>query len=193
MQAVGWTSGAELAWREPFGVAETPAEYVLHRPRLYLETTIPSYLTARMSSHLHIARRQMITSRWWNSWRTNFDIYVSDRVCKEASAGNPEAARRRTELLAPLKVLKVDAHAELLYRRIIAESGLPSRASEDALHVAVASVNEMQYLLTWNCAHLANPRFARKITALCESEGFSCPVPCTPEQLLEKYEHAHLE
>jgi hypothetical protein len=71
------------AWREPFGVAETPAEYVFHRPRLYLETTIPSYLTARTSRDLTKARHQHITAQWWNSWRTQFDIYVSEHVLTE--------------------------------------------------------------------------------------------------------------
>src|SRR5262245_8857761 len=105
MQVNAWISTAEIAWREPFGVAETPAEYVFLRPRLYLETTIPSYLTARMSRNLLTARHQRITTRWWNSWRTNFDIYISEHVSREAGRGDPEAAELRGQLLVPLKML----------------------------------------------------------------------------------------
>ncbi len=101
MQANAWMSTAEVAWREPLGVRETPAEYVFLRPRLYLETTIPSYLTARISRDLLMARRQRITMRWWNSWRTNFDIFISGHVIKEAARGDAEAAERRGQLLAP--------------------------------------------------------------------------------------------
>src|SRR5258708_2668315 len=93
------------AWREPFGVAETPPEYVFHRPRLYLDTTIPSYLTAWTSRDLVTARLQRITTRWWNSWRTQFEIHVSDIVLREADAGDPQAARRRLAVLERFRIL----------------------------------------------------------------------------------------
>jgi len=182
-------SSAELAWREPCGVAETPPEYVFHRPRLYLETTIPSYLTARISRDLQTARRQRITLSWWNAWRTNFDIHVSRHVSAEATRGNPEAARRRLELITPYKILEIDSRSELLTARLMNDCGLPIRAETDAAHVAVAAVNSMKFLLTWNCAHLVNPQFASKIAAACESEGYDCPILCTPEDLTRRYEH----
>jgi hypothetical protein len=181
-------SSAELAWREPCGVAETPEEYVL-RPRLYLDTTIPSYLTAWMSRDLNIARYQKITTRWWNSWRTNFDIRISGYVWMEASEGNPEAAQRRLDLLERFPMLEINERVDALHARLLRDSGLPARASVDASHVAVAAVHHMQFLLTWNFAHLVNPHFASKIRSLCETEGYSCPVLCTPEQLMERYEH----
>src|SRR5882757_5963765 len=108
MRAEMWTSSAELTWREPCGVAETPAEYVFLRPRLYLDTTIPSYLTARPSRDLNIARYQKITMQWWNSWHTNFDIRISDYVLKEASAGHPEAVQRRQQFLTPFPMLEIN-------------------------------------------------------------------------------------
>ena len=183
-------SSAELAWREPCGVAETPAEYVFLRPRLYLDTTIPSYLTARPSRDLNIARHQKITTQWWNSWRTNFDIRISVYVWKEASAGHPEAARRRLQFLTPLPTLEINERAVALRDRLLQDCGLPTRASMDAAHVAVAAIHNMEFLLTWNFAHLVNPHFGPKIRLICETEGYLCPVLCTPEQLLEKYEHA---
>jgi len=181
-------SSAEVAWHEPFGVAETPPEYVL-RPRLYLETTIPSYLTARPSRDLQTARLQRITARWWNSWRTSFDIYVSELVELEVRAGDPDAAQRRLGLIEPYVLLARDSRSEALAERVMRDCALPKRAGTDAAHVAVAAVNSLQFLLTWNCAHLANSEFFPKIAATCEREGYECPVICTPEQLLERYEH----
>ncbi len=180
----------DSAWRQPFGVAETPAEYVFHRPRLYLETTIPSYLTARTSRDSATARHQRITIHWWNSWRTQFDMYVSHAVLEEAGAGNWQAADRRLRLLAHLPTLATDDRSAVLQARLMKHCGLPARALVDAEHVAVAAVHGMQFLLTWNFAHLINPQFASKIKTVCEAEGYSRPLLCTPEQLLLRYENA---
>jgi hypothetical protein len=193
MQADAWISTAEVAWREPFGVSETPAEYVFLRPRLYLETTIPSYLTARISRDLLTARQQRITTRWWNSWRTNFDIHVSDYVRTEAGRGDAEMARRRLELIEPYPLLKADEQSTALLRRLMAECGLPDKAETDAAHVAVAAVHALQFVLTWNCAHLANPVFSTRLAKSCESAGYECPTICTPDQLLKRYEHGFTE
>ena len=176
-------------WPEPFGVAETPAEYVFHRPRLYLETTIPSYLTARISRDLKIARMQRITSRWWNSWRTQFDIYVSELVAEEARAGDPEAAQRRMSVIERFPALPRSGACEALKEQLILQCALPRRVDIDAEHVALAAIHKIDYLLTWNCAHLANSRITDQIAAICKSNGYACPVLCTPEQLMETYEH----
>jgi hypothetical protein len=181
-------SSAEVAWREPFGVAETPPEYVL-RPRLYLETTIPSYLTARASRDLQTARRQRITSRWWNCWRTSFDIYISEYVWREASGGDPQAAQLRKDLIHPYPWLEEDDRSAALTERIMGDCGLPKRAQTDAQHVALAAVHSLRYLLTWNCTHLVNSELSSRIAAACALEGYKCPIICTPGQLLEMYEH----
>jgi hypothetical protein len=189
MRAETGMSYSYSAWREPFGVAETPAEYVFHRPRLYLETTIPSYLTARTSRDLTKARHQHITLQWWNSWRTQFDIYVSEHVLTEAGDGDSDAARRRLDLIAPYVVLVPDVRSRKLAKLLMKNCGLPTRAEADAEHVAVAAVHSMNFLLTWNCAHLANEQFAPKIALICKAEGYICPTLCTPDQLIERYEH----
>lgn len=177
-------------WREPLGVRETPAEYVFHRPRLYLETTIPSYLTARPSQDLRKLRLQKITQRWWNSWRTQFHIHVSDSVWNEVGRGDPEAARRRIVAIDRLPELKTNDSALSLRSKFLEGGGIPLKSEEDAMHMALATVHRMEFLLTWNCAHLVNPHIARRIAAICQSENFSCPIVCTPEQLLERYEYA---
>jgi hypothetical protein len=189
MRSETGTSYSYSAWREPFGVAETPAEYVFHRPRLYLETTIPSYLTARTSRDLTTARHQHITAQWWNSWRTQFDIYVSEHVLTEAAEGDSDAARRRLDLLAPYVVLVPDDRSGKLATLLMENCGLPTRAEADARHVAVAAVHSMNLLLTWNCAHLANEQFASKMALICKAEGYICPTLSTPDQLIERYEH----
>jgi hypothetical protein len=182
---------APVRW-ESFRVAETPAEYVFHRPRVYLETTIASYLTARPSIDLKKARLQRITSCWWNSWRTQFQIYVSSVVIKEARNGDPDAARRRLELLEPFPRLRKDSRSHALAIRLIEGCALPPSARQDANHIAIASVHRMEFLLSWNCAHIANEQLADRISEICRSEGFSCPTLCTPQQLLEIYEHGYL-
>jgi hypothetical protein len=183
-------SYAKLVWREPIEVAGTPAEYVFHRPKLYLETTIPSYLTARTSRDWVTARLQSITKRWWNSWRTQFEIHVSDIVLKEVTAGDPEAAQRRRTVLENFPVLESGGESRAFAARIVEICGLPSQAIADAGHVALTAMHGLDFLLTWNCAHLVNPHITSKIRLVCQSEGYSCPVICTPEQLMEKYEHA---
>jgi hypothetical protein len=180
------------SWREPFDVRETPVEYVFHRPRLYLDTTIPSYLTARASRDMNTARLQRITMRWWNSWRTQFDVHVSEVVLKEAKAGDLEAAQRRLSTLGDFPILKRTEHSDTLQERLMEQCGLPTRAAVDAEQVAVATVHKMDFLLTWNYAHLVNPQTASKIEAVCRSEGYSCPTLCSPQQLMEAYEHARL-
>jgi hypothetical protein len=157
---------------------------------LYRETTIPSYLTARTSRDLVTARLQRITARWWNSWRTQFDIHASDIVHKEANAGDPHAARRRMEVLEGFPILESDDDSRSLSLRILEKANLPGRASVDAEHVAIAAMHGMDILLTWNCAHLVNPQVAPTIEMVCRSEGYVCPTLCTPQQLMEKYEHA---
>src|ERR1700737_1666523 len=99
MRVESQMSYAELVWREPIGVAETPAEYVFHRPKLYPRKTTPRFLPPRTRRHLVTARMQDITKRWWNSWRTQFEIYISDIVVLEASAGDPKAAQKRLTVM----------------------------------------------------------------------------------------------
>ncbi|HEY2404064.1 MAG TPA: type II toxin-antitoxin system VapC family toxin [Steroidobacteraceae bacterium] len=181
---------AAVAW-ESFGVAETPAEYVFHRPRLYLETTIPSFLTERPSRDMGTARMQGITARWWNSWRTQFEIFTSSAVRDEAAVGDREAAQRRLHFLKGVRTLEPTPHSDALAAELLARSGLPPSADKDAMHIAIAAAHRMKFLLSWNCAHLVNPQTAPRIAAICQHEGYSPPVLCTPEQLLTRYEHGH--
>jgi hypothetical protein len=154
------------------------------KPRIYLETTIVSYQTAKPSRDLVVAAHQQLTQEWWNRRRADFSLYVSELVWEEASKGDPEAARRRLELLESVAVLGIDDESLALALVIVNSGCIPEAAGADALHVAVAAANGMDYLLTWNCTHINNAEILKKLERACGDAGYRCPVVCTPEQLL---------
>jgi hypothetical protein len=131
-------------------------------------------------------RSQLITCLWWNAHRSRFDIYVSTRVMDEAKAGDPTAAQRRVETISTLPSLIVSEEAEALGVLILFETGLPDSAKMDAEHVAIAATYQIDFLLTWNCKHLANPEIAPKIARACHRAGFRSPEICTPEVVLRR-------
>jgi hypothetical protein len=155
------------------------------QPKAYLETTIASYLTARPSRDLITAANQQMTHDWWHDHRANFDLYVSQFVIEEASAGDPEAAKRRLAMLADLPQLDVTDAVQHLAQALLTHVPLPPNAQVDALHIAVATVHGMDYLVTWNCTHIANATLRHRIEAICRAEGYEPPIICTPQELLE--------
>ena len=151
---------------------------------MYVETSVVSYVTAALSRDLITAAHQQITQEWW-SRRNEFSLYVSDAVVDEAGRGHPEAAAARLAALRECSVLAVNATVGELAERLLRSSALPAKAAIDAVHVAVAAVNGMDFLLTWNCAHLANAATRGKIERTCRIAGFPPPIICTPEELGE--------
>ena len=156
------------------------------KPKVYLETTIVSYLTAVPSRDLVTAAHQQITRDWWETRRTDFDLFVSQAVTQEASAGDPDAAARRLTVLEQLALVGVTDEAVRFAAELIENIPLPEQAAVDALHIAIAVLNGMHYLLTWNCRHIANAVLRARITAICQTRGYEAPVICTPEELLEE-------
>ncbi len=154
------------------------------RPRVYIETTVVSYLTARPSRDLVVAAHQEVTREWWEERRSGFELYVSQLVIQEAAAGHPEAARRRLDELAGVPSLALREEAVALARRLIDRGAVPSQAAADALHIALATVHGMDYLLTWNCRHIANAEIRQAVASVCELHGYEPPVICTPEELM---------
>lgn len=154
------------------------------KPTLYLETTVPSYLTAWGSQELVMAAHQQITREWWQERRDDFEIYISLFVLDEARAGDAAAAKRRLEALAPFPLLAVDERVTAFASSLVRDCRLPARAATDALHLAIATVHEMDYFLTWNCAHLANAELIPKVRKASETAGYACPSICTPEELM---------
>ena len=130
------------------------------------------------------AASQHLTREWWQKRSGNFDLFVSEFVASEARRGDPDAARLRLEAIASLRHLATTAEVIALARQLIDEIGLPARAAQDAYHMACAAVHEMDYLLTWNCTHIANAEFVPLIRSVCAIHGFRCPQICTPQELL---------
>lgn len=152
--------------------------------RVYLETTVISYLTARPSRSLVAAAHQQITHDWWERRRHQFDLFVSELVLREAEAGDPEAAQKRLAVLVGLPRLVLTAEALALAREFVERRLLPPRAAEDGLHIAVATLYQLDYLLTWNCAHIANPEIQARLAKFLAVKGLFLPFVCTPEELL---------
>jgi hypothetical protein len=151
---------------------------------VYLETTIISYLVARPSRDLLVAAHQQSTQDWWANRRGEFENCVSQVVIDEASAGDPAEVQKRLAIIGGLAVLEITADAESLTEAIMAAGMLPPHAARDAAHVAVAAVHAIDYLLTWNCKHLANAQIARRIAVVCEKLSHRMPIICTPEELM---------
>lgn len=155
------------------------------KSRVYLETTIPSYLTARPSRDIVRAAEQEVTRAWWAT-RNTFELYVSELVVDEVSAGDSQAATLRLQALVGIPLLGMTPEAEFLGTELVKRTALPQRAAIDALHISLAAVHGMNYLLTWNCKHIANATMRAKIEEVCRATGVEPPIICTPMELLEE-------
>jgi predicted nucleic acid-binding protein len=154
------------------------------KPKLYVETSVISYVTARPSRDLIVAANQQLTQEWWDTRREQFDLYVSQLVVQEAEAGDVHAARRRLQALADLKLLELTEESLSLANHLVQEGPIPTKAVEDALHIALATWHGMDYLLTWNFRHLANATMRYRIERLCMAAGYDPPIICTPPELM---------
>lgn len=151
--------------------------------RVYIETTIVSYLTAKPSRDLIIAGRQQITRDWWDEHRMGFELCISQLVVREAEQGDPQYAQQRLELLQKMLLLDTQKDALELAKKLVSLGALPQKAFEDALHIAVAAHQQIPYLLTWNLRHMVNARLRPLIERTCEKFGYKAPIICTPEEL----------
>lgn len=154
-------------------------------PRLYVETTVPSYLTARRSRDLRVAADQETTEEWWETRRSGYELFVSEAVLDEATVGNAAVAAKRLAVLDGLPRLALTSEADALAMRLLTTEIIPAKAAPDALHLAIAAAHGMDFLLTWNCKHIHNLMLERRIQAVCRAFGFECPIICTPAELME--------
>jgi hypothetical protein len=151
---------------------------------VYLETSFISYLVARASRDVIVAGHQQSTQDWWANRRSEFECSVSQVVIDEASAGDSTEVEKRLAIIGGLPSLEITTSAETLTRAIMGAGILPPHAFPDAAHVGVSTVHSMDYLLTWNCKHLANAQIERRIAVVCEKLGYRMPNICTPEELM---------
>lgn len=156
------------------------------KPKVYIETTVISYLTSRPSRDLRLAAHQQATQDWWQDRKSAFALYASQLVIQEASRGDEEAAKLRTDKLRNVLLLDATSEALSLAETILENKLIPQNVAEDTAHIAIATTNAMDYLLTWNPKHIANATVRGKVEALCRSEGYEPPIICTPEELMEE-------
>ncbi len=150
---------------------------------VYLETSVISYLTSRPSRDLVVAARQRLTADWWRDARPHCRPFVSSLVIEEARLGDADSARRRLQAIERLPSLEPTPTAIELARLLGRETAIPASAFADALHVAIAAAHRVDFLLTWNCKHLANARIRHSIERILRDRGYDPPVLCTPEEL----------
>lgn len=155
------------------------------KPTVYIETSVLSYLAARPSNDLRAMSNQATTLEWWETQKPKYELVASEFVIAEAGLGNPEAAERRLAAIEGILELQATEAVRVLGRALISRSALPAKAEIDAYHVAIAAVNGIEYLLTWNCTHIANAITRPKIEATCRALGYEPPVICTPDELME--------
>lgn len=152
--------------------------------KVYIETSIISYLTARPSSNLIAAAWQKETIDWWEKQSIRFSLCISDVVIEEAGRGDRNAAERRLAELFGIEILPLTDDVVALSKAIVQEGGVPQKAIDDALHIAIAAVHDVDYLLTWNCQHIDNAEMKPKIRKICRDYGFNCPEIATPIELM---------
>jgi len=151
---------------------------------VYVETTVASYFTAKPSRDLMIAGHQEATRELWPKFTSEYEPYVWALVYEEAGRGDPDQVQMRLAALKPFPMLDIDEDARSLAEKIIAGGGIPEEYPEDALHIAIAAVNGVDALVTWNFAHLNNPFTRIVVRRIVENEGYLCPEICSPEELL---------
>ena len=151
---------------------------------LYLDTIIIVYLTIRPSTNLITASNSVITQNWWDTRRENFTLYISEVVLEELARGDQEIAIKRLDLIRELPLLALNEAVEELAQQFLTKSNLPPKASDDALHIALATVYKVDYLLTWNCKHIANAQIQKKLSQISIQSGYELPTICTPYELM---------
>jgi predicted nucleic acid-binding protein len=154
------------------------------RQKVYIETSIVSYLTSKPSRDIIITAHQQITNNWWENQKSEYDLYTSQIVIDEASTGDPKAAQERLAKLNDLSLLEITDDIIGLAEKLMEHKCLPPKAVEDSLHIAIASIHNMDYLLTWNCKHIANAKMRPLIEKVIYESGLLAPLICTPEELL---------
>jgi len=156
------------------------------KAKVYIETSVVSYLTARPGNDIRAMANQNVTIEWWETQRINYDVFISEFVIAEASLGHPDGISSRLEAIADIMELQATEEVRILGQELIRRHALPANAEIDAYHVAIAAVNGMEYLLTWNCTHIANAHIRPKIEAICRALGYEPPIICTPQELTEE-------
>ena len=157
------------------------------RETVYIETSVIGYLTARSTKNLVIAGNIETTRDWWQNRRNDCVLYISQVVLDEVAKGDTEIALKRLEIVNEMPLVELNQAVRNLAAQFLIRSNLPAKASDDAVHIAAATVHGLDYLLTWNCKHIANAQIQRKLAELSLDLGYELPIICTPYELLGDY------
>ena len=153
------------------------------KKKVYVETTVVSNLTARPSHNPVDAAAQIASQSWWCGALERFDLFVSTLVAQEASKGDASAAERRLSVVREMKMLPIDSRMFELAEKLLEATAVPRTSYDDAVHIATAAIHGMDYLITWNCSHIANVETRPLIRKTIESAGFVPPEICTPLEM----------
>lgn len=153
------------------------------RQKIYLETSVVSYLVSRPSKNIVIAGRQAVTKDMWDII-DNYDAFISDIVIQESSKGDMTLAKLRLDAVEKFNILKIDDEAKELAKLLIQKKAIPDKCPEDALHISISAVNGIDVVVTWNFKHLNNPFTRIMIRKVIEMNGYICPEICSPDEFL---------
>jgi len=152
---------------------------------VYIETTVVSYLSAKLSRDIVVAAHQQITQEWWTNVRPKLNCFISPFVIQESQRGDNYLAKRRITLLSGISVLEINREIEKITDIYFRKLKIPDKAQLDAAHLAVACYHKMDYLLSWNCKHIVNAKIRKELELLNKGLKIFTPIICTPEELME--------
>ena len=155
-------------------------------PSVYIETSVIGYLTSWPRDDVIVAGHQNTTKAWWATASERFDLFVSQLVVRECSDGDADAVRERLASIDGLPVLPVTTEAETLAGALIQGHAVPESQPNDALHIALAAIHQVKYVVSWNFRHIVNASLRPAIERVCRDAGYEPPILCTPEELLEE-------
>lgn len=155
------------------------------RPKVYIETSIVSYLAAKPSGDVRVTANRDATIEWWKVRGPAFELFISEFVLVESALGDSAAAKRRLEAIEGIPKLEATEAVRVLGQTLVSEGAVPAKSEIDAYHIAIAAVHGMEYLLTWNCTHIANAVMRATIESVCRRSGYEPSIICTPQELME--------
>ena len=155
------------------------------KPTVYIETTVIGHLVGRILGDPIVAGRQTVTRQWWPIAVTKYRLFVSKVVADECAAGDPDAAKERLDILDSLEFIATSPSVDEFAHKLIEECAVPKTEPRDAVHISLAAVNGLEYLVSWNFKHIVNPTTRSAIERVCRDAGFVPPIICTPDELME--------
>lgn len=153
---------------------------------VYIESSVISYITARPSRDVVTLARQAITIEWWEEYKDSYDAYISELVIEEIGSGDLVASQKRLSVIETIPVLEATKNSKILAKALIAENAIPESSAEDAIHISIAAVQEIDFLLTWNFKHINNANTRDRISTVITRHDYLCPILCSPEELINE-------